>query len=141
MAFTLHPRLESDTTLIGEFPLSLVLLNKDASVPWVILVPKVDGVRELHHMSLQDQQQFLIESQLVSKALEKLFMPDKLNFGALGNLVPQLHIHHVVRYISDEAWPGPVWGNTSGKQRTQEEQDILMTQIKSELSKDHSFRS
>ena len=140
MAFTLHPRLESDTTLIGEFPLSLVLLNKDASVPWVILVPKVDGVREIHHMSLQDQQQFLIESQLVNKALEKLFMPDKLNFGALGNLVPQLHVHHIVRYITDEAWPGPVWGNTSGKQRAEKEQSSMMNQIRDELGKDHSFR-
>ncbi|PJC85371.1 HIT family protein [Vibrio sp. HA2012] len=140
MAFTLHPRLESDTSLIGELSLCMVLLNKDASVPWVILVPKVDRVREIHHLSLQDQQQFLLESQLVNRSLEKLFMPDKLNFGSLGNLVPQLHIHHVVRYISDEAWPGPIWGNTAGKQRNEAEQEQLITLIRKELSKDHNFR-
>ncbi len=140
MAFTLHPRLESDTSLIGELSLCMVLLNKDASVPWVILVPKVDRVREIHHLSLQDQQQFLLESQLVNRSLEKLFMPDKLNFGSLGNLVPQLHIHHVVRYISDEAWPGSIWGNTAGKQRNEAEQEQLITLIRKELSKDHNFR-
>ncbi|PWI34277.1 HIT family protein [Vibrio albus] len=140
MAFTLHPRLESDTDLIGEFPLCLALLSKDASVPWVILVPKVDGVREIHHMPLQDQQQFLLESQRINCALEKLFMPDKLNFGALGNLVPQLHVHHIVRYISDEAWPGPIWGNTTGKQRTEAEQTLMIRQIRDELAKDHNFQ-
>ncbi len=77
-------------------------------VPWVILVPKIENLREIHHLPMEKQQQLLIESQHISTMLETLFMPDKLNLGALGNVVPQLHIHHVARFISDLAWPGPI---------------------------------
>ncbi|GAL36216.1 diadenosine tetraphosphate (Ap4A) hydrolase and other HIT family hydrolases [Vibrio maritimus] len=109
MSFELHPQLKKDTTLLGEFPLSLALLHRDNSVPWVILVPKKADLTELHHLPMQEQQQFLIESEVVNRALETLFTPDKLNFGALGNMVPQLHVHHIVRYKDDLAWPGPLW--------------------------------
>ncbi len=140
MTFTLHPQLEQDTSLLGEFPLCTVLLNKDNSVPWIILVPMVDGIRELHQLSMEKQQQFLVESQIVSKALEKLFLPDKLNLGALGNMVPQLHFHHVVRFISDVAWPGPIWGNTAGQHRSEAEQADLADKIKNELAINRTFR-
>ncbi len=140
MTFTLHPQLEQDTSLLGEFPLCTVLLNRDDSVPWIILVPMVDGVRELHQLSMEKQQQFLVESQIVFKALEKLFLPDKLNFGALGNMVPQLHIHHVVRFISDVAWPGPIWGNSAGQYRNETEQAALAEKIKAELAKSRMFQ-
>lgn len=83
MSFELHPQLTKDTSLLGEFPLSLALLHRDDSVPWVILVPKKADLTELHHLPMQEQQQFLLESEVVNRALEALFTPDKLNFGAL----------------------------------------------------------
>lgn len=139
MAFTLHPQLENDTTTLGEFPLCTVLLAKDDSVPWLILVPKTDGIRELHHLSMEKQQQFLVESQVVCQALESLFKPDKINIGALGNMVPQLHIHHVARFISDIAWPGPIWGNHAGEFRSEEAQQALMRQLCDALKKERTF--
>lgn len=140
MPFTLHPQLEMDTTSLGEFPLCRVLLNRDDSVPWIILVPKIDGVKELHQLSMEQQQQFLIESQIVAKALEAQFLPDKLNMGALGNLVPQLHIHHVARFISDVAWPGPIWGNAAGKYREDKQQQEVAIKLTNQLSKNRLFQ-
>ncbi|WP_086982793.1 HIT family protein [Vibrio aphrogenes] len=126
MTFQLHPQLQADTDVIGEFPLCLALLHKEAIGPWVILVPKVAGLQELHHLPMGDQQQFLIESQSVFESLEQLFQPKKLNLGALGNMVPQLHLHHIARFETDVAWPGPVWGNTQGIQRTPQETKTLL---------------
>lgn len=134
MSFELHPQLAQDTTVIGHFPLCVALLHKDNAVPWVILVPKREQLKELHHLPMQEQQQFLYESQAVSQALEATFRPDKLNLGALGNMVPQLHIHHIVRFKDDIAWPGPVWGNTRGEQRNEQEQAQLQTRIRNVLS-------
>ncbi|USD40345.1 HIT domain-containing protein [Vibrio sp. SCSIO 43135] len=140
MSFELHPQLAKDTSVIGEFPLSLALLHKDNAVPWVILVPKRTNLKELHHLPMKEQQQFLIESQAVSQALEATFRPDKLNLGALGNMVPQLHIHHIARFTDDVAWPGPVWGNTNGVFRSEEEQREVLTRIQNVLSLSSQFR-
>lgn len=134
MSFELHPQLAKDTTVIGHFPLCVALLSKDSAVPWVILVPKRENLKELHHLLMKEQQQFLLESQAVAQALEATFRPDKLNLGALGNMVPQLHIHHIARFKDDIAWPGPVWGNTKGEQRSDEEQADIMTRIGNVLS-------
>ncbi|OIN28298.1 HIT family protein [Vibrio barjaei] len=134
MSFELHPQLAKDTTVIGHFPLCVALLSKDSAVPWVILVPKRENLKELHHLPMKEQQQFLLESQAVAQALEATFRPDKLNLGALGNMVPQLHIHHIARFKDDIAWPGPVWGNTKGEQRSYEEQADIMTRIGNVLS-------
>lgn len=134
MSFELHPQLVKDTSLIGQFPLCVALLHKDNAVPWIILVPKRENLRELHHLPMKEQQQFLLESQAVSQALEATFQPDKLNFGALGNMVPQLHIHHIARFKDDIAWPGPVWGNTQGEFREVGEQAKLLTRIQNVLS-------
>ncbi|EDL52033.1 histidine triad family protein [Vibrio mediterranei AK1] len=134
MSFELHPQLAKDTTVIGHFPLCVALLSKDSAAPWVILVPKRENLKELHHLPMKEQQQFLLESQAVAQALEATFRPDKLNLGALGNMVPQLHIHHIARFKDDIAWPGPVWGNTKGEQRSDEEQADIMTRIGNVLS-------
>jgi diadenosine tetraphosphate (Ap4A) HIT family hydrolase len=140
MSFELHPQLAKDTTIIGQFPLCVALLHKDNAVPWVILVPKRANLKELHHLPMQEQQQFLLESQAVSQALEATFQPDKLNLGALGNMVPQLHIHHIARFKDDVAWPGPVWGNTAGEFRSEEEQADLQTRIGNVLSLSSLFQ-
>lgn len=140
MNFELHPQLAKDTSVIGEFPLCLALLHKDNTVPWIILVPKRANLKELHHLPMQEQQQFLCESQAVSQALEATFCPDKLNLGALGNMVPQLHIHHVARFKNDIAWPGPIWGNTQGIVRAEQEQQAILTRIQNVLSLSSIFR-
>ncbi|SMF03228.1 HIT domain-containing protein [Pseudobacteriovorax antillogorgiicola] len=110
MTFVLDPQLEKDCHHFGKMKLCQVLLMNDRQYPWFILVPERDGVREIYQLERDDQISFLIESNLLSKALEGLFKPDKLNVAALGNVVPQLHIHHIVRYKNDACWPKPVWG-------------------------------
>ncbi|WP_318453394.1 HIT family protein [Photobacterium leiognathi] len=139
MHFTLHPRLESDTTVLGDFPLSRVLLSKEALGPWIILVPRVDELREIHHLPEQDQFQLMRESSAVATLLENDYQAEKINVGALGNLVPQLHLHHIARFSNDIAWPGPIWGNTDGIQRSDELQAALAEELRAELSQIEGF--
>jgi len=106
----LHPRLAADCVQLGRFPLCHLLLLNDSSYPWFILVPDRDGIREIYQLNTADRQQLLDESCRLSEFLMSSFKGDKLNVAAIGNLVPQLHLHHVVRYASDRAWPLPVWG-------------------------------
>lgn len=108
--FLLHRRLAEDTALALELPLCSVLLMDDATVPWLILVPRRSGVREIHELERVDRLILMEELALASKVACKLYSPDKLNVGALGNIVEQLHIHVVSRFKADRAWPGPVWG-------------------------------
>jgi diadenosine tetraphosphate (Ap4A) HIT family hydrolase len=110
-AFVLHERLAADTLELGDLALCRVLLTNDARYPWVILVPRVAGLRELHHLEREDRVRLQDESCRVAECLERLFRPDKLNVASLGNLVPQYHLHHVARFTDDPAWPGPVWGH------------------------------
>ena len=109
-AFQLHPQLQQDCLPVGELPLSLALMMNDNRYPWFILVPRRADILEIYQLTQTDKQQLLHESCLLAEALNSLFQPDKLNIAAIGNLVPQLHVHHVVRYQSDESWPAPVWG-------------------------------
>jgi len=106
----LHPRLAADCIRLGRFELCHLLLMNDSSYPWFILVPDRDNVREIIDLGPADRQQLLDESCRLSEFLVHAFHPDKLNVAAIGNLVPQLHLHHVVRFESDRAWPAPVWG-------------------------------
>ena len=110
MAFQLHPQLANDCHYLGDFPLTALLLSKDANYPWYILVPRQTNISEAFQLSEDDQQQLNKESLLLSKTLDKLYSADKMNIAALGNMVPQLHLHHIVRYKTDIAWPNPVWG-------------------------------
>ncbi len=93
----------------------------DAHYPWFILVPQVQGVREIHDLSVDDQCRLLQESSTLSRILAERFRADKMNLAALGNIVPQLHIHHVVRYRTDAAWPNPVWGRLAAIPYTREQ--------------------
>ena len=108
--FSLHPQLANDCIEIIDLPLCKLLLCNDKAYPWFILVPRVVDVTEIYQLEWQDQLQFLNESSLLSELLMSEFNGDKLNVAALGNVVPQLHIHHVVRYKSDPCWPKPIWG-------------------------------
>ncbi len=107
---TLHPQLAQDCITLGHFPLCRLLLMKDANYPWFILVPERDNVTEIYQLNEEDQQQLGRESSQLAETLMQVFEGDKMNIGALGNMVPQLHIHHIVRYRTDPAWPAPVWG-------------------------------
>jgi diadenosine tetraphosphate (Ap4A) HIT family hydrolase len=111
----IHQQLLQDCLILGRFPLSHLLLLKDANYPWFILVPNRDDISEIYQLSEADQQQLTCESSLLSCMLAKQFEADKMNIAALGNMVPQLHIHHVVRYRDDVAWPAPVWGAEPAK--------------------------
>lgn len=108
--FQLDHRLAQDCLLITELPLSLVLLMNDSQYPWAILVPKVEGVREILDLSVAQQQQLWIESACLTRAMQSRYQPDKMNLAALGNVVEQLHLHHIARFRQDVAWPAPVWG-------------------------------
>lgn len=109
-AFALHAQLAADTLVVGDFPLCRLLLMNDAQYPWCILVPRIAGAKELHRLDDADQLQLLRESTALSRAMEAVFAPHKMNVAALGNVVPQLHTHHIARYRGDPAWPAPVWG-------------------------------
>lgn len=108
--FELHPQLAKDCEILGDFPLCMALLNRDGLYPWVILVPKRANITEVFQLSERDQLQLMRESNWVSQTMMTLFAADKMNVAALGNMVPQLHIHHIARFKTDQAWPNPVWG-------------------------------
>ncbi|KPP98864.1 HIT domain-containing protein [Marinobacter sp. HL-58] len=109
-SFVLHERLEADTVSLGRSGLCEVRLMNDSNWPWILLVPRIAGVREIYELAREQQQQLLAESSVLGKGMMELFGGDKLNVAALGNMVPQLHLHHIVRFEGDPAWPGPVWG-------------------------------
>jgi len=108
--FALDPRLAADTLSLGRFPLSLLLLMNDATYPWCVLVPRRAGVTEIFDLAPADRAQLLAESCHLGERLKATFSAHKLNVAALGNIVPQLHLHHVARFRDDPAWPQPVWG-------------------------------
>ena len=123
--FNLHPQLEKDSFFVTDLDLCRVLLMNDCQFPWLILVPRVNDCREIFDLNDELINTLNEESLFTSKVLMKQFTGDKLNIASLGNLVPQLHIHHIVRFKNDVAWPAPVWGkqapihyNESDKERT-----------------------
>jgi diadenosine tetraphosphate (Ap4A) HIT family hydrolase len=125
--------LQQDCLAVAKLPLSLVLLMRDANYPWFILVPQLDNISEIYQLDSADQQQLARESSYLARCLAKAFSADKINIAALGNVVPQLHIHHIVRYRHDPAWPDPVWGKLPAKPYTDEELDAAITRLKGEF--------
>ncbi len=113
--FTLHTQLAKDCITLGDLPLCRVLLMNDANYPWLVLVPRREEAVELFELSRLDQQQLLDEIAQVSSVLAGHFRADKMNVAALGNIVPQLHVHIIARYRDDPAWPKPVWGAVTAR--------------------------
>lgn len=111
MSFDLHPDLKRDGISVGTFSLCQVLLINDAAYPWFVLVPKRVAISDTIDLTPTDYAQLWEESRIFSTAIMQAFKGEKLNVAALGNMTPQLHIHHIVRFKSDAAWPGPIWGN------------------------------
>lgn len=110
MPFTIDPQLAADTVPLGDFALSHVRLMNERHYPWLVLVPMRIGIRELIELTPFEQAALTTEIDRASRALTALFHPDKLNIGAIGNIVSQLHVHIVARFRADPAWPKPVWG-------------------------------
>ena len=119
-AFVLDAKLHADSIEITSLPLCLVRLMNDRRFPWVILVPARPGVSEIIDLDTPDRARLIEEIALVSIAMRDLFRPTKLNVGALGNVVAQLHLHVIARFAGDAAWPGPAWGTTPEPYRSDE---------------------
>ena len=113
--FALHPQLADDTTPVIELPLCEVRLMDDANHPWLVLVPRVADAVELIDLDPAQRTQLTTEIDAASRVLKALVKPHKLNIAALGNLVPQLHVHVIARYTDDIAWPRPVWGAANAR--------------------------
>ena len=109
-SWTLHPQLASDTVNLGDLPLCQVLVIQDANYPWLLLVPRRPDVVEVLDLDEVEQAQLMTETTRVARALREITKCDKLNIAALGNVVPQLHVHVIARRKTDAAWPRPVWG-------------------------------
>ena len=129
--FELHPQLVKDCFIVGDLPLSQILLPNDSHYPWVILVPRRNGVREIFQLEREDQSQLLLESSQLAAAMSDCFHADKMNVAALGNVVPQLHLHIVARYQTDPSWPSPVWGAAPAKPFSDEELQIRLQELQS----------
>ena len=131
--FELDPRLAADTFVVGETPLSQVLLMNDARYPWLILVPRRADITEPFELGEADQAQVWQESMRLGELLKAHFAADKLNIAALGNQVAQLHVHHIARFHADDAWPGPVWGVGSAVPYSDAARDALVDELRSLL--------
>lgn len=131
--FQLHPQLAADCHILGSFELNLLLMQNDAQYPWFVLVPQRQDKTELYQLDDVDAALFWQESRAFSQQIMRIFEGDKLNVAALGNVVPQLHVHHIVRFTGDAAWPKPVWGARPARALTAEQMDQRITLLRSEL--------
>jgi diadenosine tetraphosphate (Ap4A) HIT family hydrolase len=141
MNFELHPRLAQDCFEIGRFELCRLLLMNDCQYPWYILIPEKSGVSELHHLNEEERRQFIGESCYLAENLATLYRADKMNVAAIGNIVTQLHIHHVVRYRHDKAWPQPVWGKFDAVPYTAEHLAGALGRLQKQLQRCRFFSS
>ncbi|MCI0650460.1 MAG: HIT domain-containing protein [Planctomycetes bacterium] len=137
--FRLHRKLAAETITVGFFPLSTLLLFNDANYPWFILVPRRKDVQEVYQLERKDQMQLIHESSHLAKQLARVFRAHKMNIAALGNSVPQLHVHHIVRYKNDPAWPAPAWGRVPPKSYTAEQVAQVIRKIDGQLSEGFSL--
>ena len=131
--FILHPRLEADTLFVADWTLSRVLAMNDVRFPWLVLVPHRAGLSEIHDLSAPDRAVLIEEVARASAALKSLTGAAKINVGALGNLVPQLHVHVVARNPGDPEWPGPVWGQGTAEPYEAAAQAAFIAQLRASL--------
>ena len=129
MAFLLDPRLAADTLFAAQFPLCEVRVMNDARYPWLVAVPRLVGAVELFDLSPSESQQLWLEIQALGVLVGGLPEVGKVNIGALGNIVRQLHVHVLGRAEGDPAWPGPVWGHSPAKPYGPEEASVLIDHV------------
>lgn len=132
-AFVLDPRLKADTHYLTALPLCDVLLMNDARYTWLILVPRVAACVEILDLPETERMQLWQEINQAADVLRKTVPCDKLNIGALGNIVRQLHVHVIARKEGDAAWPGTVWGNGAAKAYDDDELQSLMRNLRQSL--------
>lgn len=135
MNFQLHPRLKHDCIDLGRFELCRLLLMNDSLYPWFILVPERENIEEIYQLDNNDQRLLSEESSYLAKNLALAYKADKMNVAAIGNKVNQLHVHHIVRYHTDKAWPEPVWGKFSAIAYTEQQISTHVSQINDCLSR------
>ncbi|MDI1278504.1 MAG: HIT domain-containing protein [Methylobacter sp.] len=133
MIFQLHPRLEQDCIAIGRFELCRLLMMNDSQYPWFILVPERADLQEIYQLNKVERELLTEESSYLAENMAALYKADKMNIAAIGNIVPQLHIHHIVRYQVDKAWPAPVWGKFDAVPYTERQIADNLTRIKAQL--------
>jgi diadenosine tetraphosphate (Ap4A) HIT family hydrolase len=133
MPWTLHPQLEADTSAVGDLPLSRLLLANDSNYPWLLLVPRRAGASDI--IDLPDGEQITLATEIAraSRALKAATPCDKLNVAALGNVVPQLHVHVIARRRGDPAWPKPVWGAVPARDYDPAERERLVGALRDQL--------
>ena len=131
MTFLLHPRLEADAFFIADWPLCRVLLMNDARYPWLILVPRREALTEMMDLLVQDRALLMEEIAKAGEVVRGRAGVTKVNIGALGNLVPQLHVHVLGRHPGDPAWPGPVWGHSPAVPYETSARDALIGEVRS----------
>jgi diadenosine tetraphosphate (Ap4A) HIT family hydrolase len=131
--FTLHPRLAADTIFVEDWPLSRVLLMNDARYVWLVLVPRRIDAVELHDLTTADRTILMEEIARAGASLKTLAGAAKINTGALGNIVPQLHIHVVARVTGDPAWPDPVWGHSAAEPYAPSQRDLQISRVRGRL--------
>ncbi|NVJ67136.1 MAG: HIT domain-containing protein [Gammaproteobacteria bacterium] len=137
--FELDKRLDNDTVTIGNLALCRLLLMNDSQYPWLILVPKVAGITEIYQLNDVQRKLLAEESNQIATLLAEEYKADKMNIAALGNVVSQLHIHHIVRYKNDIAWPAPVWGVKAVKSYSEVELLEITARLQRLFSKLDSF--
>jgi diadenosine tetraphosphate (Ap4A) HIT family hydrolase len=137
--FTLDPRLQQDTLVIGDFALCRLLLMNDAQFPWFILVPRREEMSEVFQLDIADQQLLWQETSELAETLKDTFAADKMNVANLGNMVSQLHMHVIVRRRDDAAWPAPVWGKLPAQPYSAEQLAAVMGKLRMALADDFSF--
>ncbi len=137
--FTLDPRLQQDTLVIGDFALCRLLLMNDAQFPWFILVPRREEMSEVFQLDIADQQLLWQETSELAETLKDTFAADKMNVANLGNMVSQLHMHVIVRRRNDAAWPAPVWGKLPAQPYSSEQLAAVMGKLRMALADDFSF--
>lgn len=132
MNFELHPSLVNKT-VVAVLPLSLVLLQDEANFPWLILVPQRIGVRKIMDLSTGDQQQLIIELDKAQRVLEEQYNPTHINVAAIGNKVPQLHVHVIARFANDPAWPSTAWDYPERTPYAPEQKQHILEALKAKL--------
>lgn len=133
MLFTLHARLQQDCITVGRFDLCRLLMMNDSLYPWFILVPEKADVSEIYQLNQAERGLLIEESSYLAENLTVIYQADKMNVAAIGNMVPQLHIHHIVRYRIDKAWPGPVWGKFDAVPLTEQQISHHLSLVKDRL--------
>ena len=139
--YELHPQLAADTQPLASLALCDLRLMDDANYPWLVLVPRIAGARELIDLEATQRRTLMDETDVAARLLRDVFRPFKLNVAALGNLVPQLHVHVIARFREDPAWPQPVWGRIAARPYSTEALVERVELLRDELAKDELAKS